>query len=70
MLGFCGTFTCTLDDKGRLSIPAKIRPGDSDSSKRKGIPAVEEAAPLEEDSEKGEASQEDLHPKEMIKEDK
>ncbi len=38
--------------------------------KRKGIPAVEEAAPLEEDSEKGEAGQEDLSPKEMIKEDK
>lgn len=41
MLGFCGTFTCTLDDKGRLSIPAKIRPGDPDSSKRKGIPSGE-----------------------------
>jgi MraZ protein len=42
LLGFCGTFDCTLDDKGRLSIPARIRPGDPDSSKRKGIPAGEE----------------------------
>lgn len=42
MLGFCGSFTCTIDDKGRLSIPAKIRPGDPDSSKKKGIPAGEE----------------------------
>jgi len=42
LLGFCGSFTCSIDDKGRLSIPAKIRPGDPDSSKRKGIPAGEE----------------------------
>jgi MraZ protein len=42
VLGFCGSFTCTIDDKGRLSIPAKIRPGDPDSSQRKGIPAGEE----------------------------
>ncbi len=42
MLGFCGSFTCTVDDNGRLSIPAKIRPGDPDSSKKKGIPAGEE----------------------------
>ena len=42
MLGFCNSFTCSIDDKGRLSIPAKIRPGDPDSSKRKGIPAGEE----------------------------
>ncbi len=41
MLGFCGTFTATIDDKGRLSIPSKIRPGDSESSKKKGIPAGE-----------------------------
>ena len=38
--------------------------------KRKGIPAVEEAAPLEEDLEKGEASQEDSYPAETIKEEK
>ena len=42
MLGFCGSFACTLDEKGRLSIPARIRPGDPDSSRRKGIPAGEE----------------------------
>ena len=42
LLGFCGSFTCLIDDKGRLSIPAKIRPGDPESSKRKGIPASEE----------------------------
>jgi MraZ protein len=42
LLGFCGSFACSLDDKGRLSIPAKIRPGDPDSSRRKGIPAGEE----------------------------
>jgi len=42
VLGFCGSFTCTIDDKGRLAIPAKIRPGDPDSSKKKGIPAGEE----------------------------
>lgn len=41
MLGFCGTYTCTIDDKGRLSIPSKIRPGDEESSKKKGIPAAE-----------------------------
>lgn len=41
MLGFCGTFNCTIDDKGRLSIPSKVRPGDSDSSRKKGIPAGE-----------------------------
>jgi MraZ protein len=28
-----------LDDKGRLSIPAKIRPGDPETSRKKGIPA-------------------------------
>lgn len=42
MLGFCGSFTCSIDDNGRLSIPARIRPGDPDSSKKKGIPAGEE----------------------------
>jgi len=41
LLGFCGTFNCVIDDKGRLSIPSKIRPGDIDSSKKKGIPAGE-----------------------------
>lgn len=41
MLGFCGTFTCTIDDKGRLSIPARIRPSDPETSRRKGIPAGE-----------------------------
>jgi len=41
LLGFCGTFSCIIDDKGRLSIPAKIRPGDSDSSNKKGIPSGE-----------------------------
>ena len=41
MIGFCGSFTCTIDDKGRLSIPARIRPGDEESSRRKGIPAGE-----------------------------
>ena len=41
MLGFCGTFSCTIDDKGRLSIPAKIRPGDPETSKQKGVPAAE-----------------------------
>jgi len=41
LLGFCGTFSCVLDDKGRFSIPAKIRPGDVDVSKRKGIPPGE-----------------------------
>lgn len=39
LLGFCGTFNCILDEKGRLSIPSKIRPGDEKSSKKKGIPA-------------------------------
>ena len=38
--------------------------------KRKGIPAVEKAAHLDEDSEKGEVNQGDLLPAEMIKEDK
>jgi MraZ protein len=37
LIGFCGTFTCTVDDKGRLSIPARIRPGHGESSKRRGI---------------------------------
>ena len=41
LLGFCGTFSCVIDDKGRLSIPSKIRPGDSDTSKKKGIPSGE-----------------------------
>ena len=41
MLGFCGTFNCVIDDKGRLSIPSKIRPSDSDSSSKKGIPPGE-----------------------------
>jgi len=41
LLGFCGTFNCVIDDKGRLSIPSKIRPGDEDSSKKKGIPPGE-----------------------------
>ncbi len=42
MIGFCGSFTCTIDDKGRLSIPARIRPGDAETSKKKGIPAGEQ----------------------------
>lgn len=41
MLGFCGTFTGVIDGKGRLSIPSKIRPGDLESSKKKGIPSGE-----------------------------
>lgn len=41
MLGFCGTYRCTLDDKGRLAIPAKVRPGDIESSTKKGIPSGE-----------------------------
>ncbi|MCP4567295.1 MAG: division/cell wall cluster transcriptional repressor MraZ [FCB group bacterium] len=41
MLGFCGTFDCVIDDKSRLSIPSRIRPGDQDSSRKKGIPAGE-----------------------------
>jgi MraZ protein len=42
LLGFCGKFTCSIDDKGRISIPAKVRPSDPDSSRRRGIPAGEE----------------------------
>ncbi len=41
MLGFCGTFTGVIDGKGRLSIPSKIRPGDPESSDKKGIPSGE-----------------------------
>jgi MraZ protein len=42
LLGFFGTFQGVIDDKGRLSIPAKIRPGDVDKSKKKRIPAGED----------------------------
>ncbi|MCK5125781.1 MAG: division/cell wall cluster transcriptional repressor MraZ [candidate division Zixibacteria bacterium] len=41
MLGFCGTYSGTIDDKGRLSIPSKIRPGDPETSQKKGIPAAD-----------------------------
>ncbi len=41
MLGFCGTYSCIIDDKGRLSIPSKIRPGDEETSKHKGVPAAD-----------------------------
>ncbi len=37
MLGFCGTFDCTIDDKGRLLIPARIHSGEFDSLKGRGI---------------------------------
>lgn len=37
MLGFCGTFDCTIDDKGRLLIPARIHSGEFDSLKRRSI---------------------------------
>ena len=45
MPGFGGTFSCAIDEKGRLSIPSKIRLGKADSQKKKkthrGIPAGE-----------------------------
>ncbi len=41
MLGFCGTYNCTIDDKGRLLIPAKIQPGDFEAPQKRGIAAGE-----------------------------
>lgn len=44
MPGFGGTFSCAIDEKGRLSIPSKIRLGKADPQKKKtrrGIPAGE-----------------------------
>jgi MraZ protein len=42
LLGFFGTFQGVIDDKGRLSIPVKIRPGTVDKSRKKRILAGEE----------------------------
>ncbi len=41
MVGFFGKFLGVIDEKGRISIPAKIRPGGSDDSPKRGIPSGE-----------------------------